>query len=242
MVKLNNVLAAREFINGTMWELLKADSTPACPSRPGLPDHLFTLKVVQADKLERIGDLRPTLPNPYVDLRRLPDERILGRTEVFPQSLEPRWGETFDIPLHHELAVRIVMVNRSPGGLDTPDTIIGESRLSLKPSAFDGSTPQNVWIHLSSSGGRSIDTRLLLRVFSDPISDSVAFHLGQGSRILYRYQKKIAQSLVKKVGKPCSYQNTFGQELIHHLTGCPLHSGTLITLQSEERCQTRSQI
>ncbi|KAI5479275.1 C2 domain protein [Pseudohyphozyma bogoriensis] len=199
LVKLNDVQAARKFLETTMFTKLKGERMAQLVEQNPLPNppprrHLFIVKVVRTERLQPAeGDSL----NAFVVLSDQGARRVISKTRTQFQTDEPRWSQGFDIPVSSPITLEAAVLNRRPGDGEGDD-LLGIATLQLNPSEFTART-RDVWVQLKDSRRRPTPSRLLLRISVDVEKDTVPFYLGRTSRILLRTEKEMAKSIVSKM-------------------------------------------
>ncbi|KAJ6518733.1 hypothetical protein C8R45DRAFT_949096 [Mycena sanguinolenta] len=191
-VKLNNVEAARRLLDN-MYTQIQADKIMEVGRRLNMADpqrFLFSVKVVRAEGLVPL-DHSPseTKMDSFV---KLSDSvgKVLAKTRTLPETLDPRWDETFDLSLDKRLWLTVSVHDSALAGqYDT----VGQVHLALDPRRFDDLLAHDLWMDLDSEG------RILLRVCMEPEKDDIQFYFGRAFRSLKRAESDMLRIFVDKI-------------------------------------------
>ncbi|WWD22030.1 hypothetical protein CI109_106518 [Kwoniella shandongensis] len=200
-VKLNNIEAARQQLD-QLYDMLRADDLSAYETTIGQDQseqqqqqqqqtYLFTVKIVLAEGLNLDGSNK--LPDSFVILSDEHGTRY-AKTRTIYDDADPRWDESFDIPVKGNAWFMATIRHRNLSG---KHDLLGRAYLRLDPAQHLDLMTRDVLLPLDSRG------HILLRVSMEGERDDIQFHFGRAFRWLKRTESDMVRTLVdKSVLKP----------------------------------------
>ncbi|OWZ78089.1 cytoplasmic protein [Cryptococcus neoformans Tu401-1] len=190
-VKLNNIQAARQQLD-KLYSLLRVDDLSAYDTSAPQSDNqqrnfLFTVKVVLAEGLAREGS--SSQPDAFVTVSDEHGTRHAKTRTVYDDS-NPRWDESFDIPVQHRSWFMVTVRHRNMVG---KHDLLGRAYLQLDPSQFSGVMARDALLTLDPKG------HILLKVGMEGEEDDMQFHFGRAFRCLKRTESDMIHTLVDKM-------------------------------------------
>ncbi|WVQ97784.1 hypothetical protein IAU59_004898 [Kwoniella sp. CBS 9459] len=208
-VKLNNIEVARQQLD-RLYDQMRVDdlsayepSTSIAPERP--QTFLFTVKIVLAEGL--ILDNPSKAPDSFVILSDEHGNRF-AKTRTIHDDPDPRWDESFDIPVKGNAWFMATVRHRNLSG---KHDLLGRAYLRLDPSQYVDLMSKDVLLPLDSRG------HLLLRVSMEGERDDIQYHFGRAFRWLKRTESDMVRIFVDKsvlkpiVSGPLDYNEAFGK-------------------------------
>lgn len=196
-VKLNNIEAARVLldklynkIDADQQARIIAENAPAVPEKRQRQRYIFTVKVVLGENLQPIKDTSATARiDSFVTLS---DERgtKVAKTRTIYETADPRWDETFDIPVEGSLWLAATVWDRKLVG---DHNLCGRAYLRLDPRYFSDFLNHELWLNLDTQG------RLLMRVSMEGEKDDILFYFGRAFRSLKRAESDMIRIIVDKM-------------------------------------------
>jgi hypothetical protein len=190
-VKLNNIEAARQQLDKLYQDMrvddLAAYETGEQPASADGQTFLFTVKIVLAEGLQMDGTSK--LPDSFVILSDEHGNRYAKTRTIFDDA-DPRWDETFDIPVRGAAWFMATLRHRNLAG---KHDLLGRAYLRLDPSQHVDLISKDTLLQLDSRG------HLLLRVSMEGERDDIQFHFGRGFRWLKRTEADMERLFVDKV-------------------------------------------
>lgn len=147
---------------------------------------LFTVKVVLAEGLAREGS--SSQPDAFVTVSDEHGTRHAKTRTVYDDS-NPRWDESFDIPVQHRSWFMVTVRHRNMVG---KHDLLGRAYLQLDPSQFSGVMARDALLTLDPKG------HILLKVGMEGEEDDMQFHFGRAFRCLKRTESDMIHTLVDK--------------------------------------------
>ncbi|KIR54463.1 cytoplasmic protein [Cryptococcus gattii Ru294] len=149
-VKLNNIQAARQQLD-KLYSLLRVDDLSAYDTSASQSDNqqrnfLFTVKIVLAEGLAREGSSGH--PDAFVTVSDEHGTRYAKTRTVYDDS-NPRWDESFDIPVQHRSWFMVTVRHRNMIG---KHDLLGRAYLQLDPSQFSGVMTRDSRLTLDPKG------------------------------------------------------------------------------------------
>lgn len=166
---------------------LSAYDTSASQSDNQQRKFLFTVKIVLAEGLAREGS--SSLPDAFVTVSDEHGRRYAKTRTVYDDS-NPRWDESFDIPVQHRSWFMVTVRHRNMIG---KHDLLGRAYLQLDPSQFSGVMTRDSRLTLDPKG------HILLKVGMEGEEDDMQFHFGRAFRCLKRTESDMIHNLVDKV-------------------------------------------
>ena len=190
-VKLNNVEAARQQLDRLYADMrvddLAAYETGAPPASPSAQTFLFTVKIVLAEGLSLDGSSKS--PDSFVILSDEHGNRYAKTRTIFDDA-DPRWDETFDIPVKGPAWFMATLRHRNIGG---KHDLLGRAYLRLDPGSYVDLISKDTLLPLDSRG------HVLLRVSMEGERDDIQFHFGRAFRWLKRTEADMVRLFVDRV-------------------------------------------
>ena len=168
-------------------DLAAYDTSEPIP-KPENQAYLFTVKIVGAEGL--ILDGVSKSPDSFVILSDEHGNRY-AKTRTINDDPDPRWDETFDIPVKGMAWFMCTVRHRSMTG---KHDLLGRAYLRLDPSQFADLISKDVLLPLDSRG------HILLRISMEGERDDIQFHFGRAFRWLKRTESDMVRTFVDKVG------------------------------------------
>ena len=159
------------------------------PDPTGAGNFLFSVKIVLAEGLQVDGSTK--LPDSFVILSDEHGNRY-AKTRTIYDDADPRWDETFDIPVKGSAWFMATMRHRNLSG---KHDLLGRSYLRLDPSQHVDLISKDVLLPLDTRG------HLLLRISMEGERDDIQFHFGRAFRWLKRTESDMVRIFVDKVGR-----------------------------------------
>ncbi|ORY22446.1 hypothetical protein BCR39DRAFT_473965 [Naematelia encephala] len=190
-VKLNNIEAARQQLD-KLYEVMRVDDLAAYDTSQPLPSpdqqhYLFTVKIVLAEGLAL--DSPNKLPDSFVILSDEHGNRY-AKTRTIYDDADPRWDETFDIPVKGNAWFMATIRHRQMTG---KHDLLGRAYLRLDPNQFADLISKDVLLPLDTRG------HLLLRISMEGERDDIQFHFGRAFRWLKRTESDMVRTFVDKM-------------------------------------------
>ncbi|KAK4689773.1 hypothetical protein P7C73_g321, partial [Tremellales sp. Uapishka_1] len=190
-VKLNNIEAARQLLDA-LYREMRVDELAAYELSEPLPTpdsqrYLFTIKIVLAEGLTLDGSSK--LPDSFVILSDEHGNRYAKTRTIYDDS-DPRWDETFDIPVRGSAWFMATVRHRTLGG---KHDLLGRSYLRLDPNQYMDMISKDVPLTLDSRG------HLLLRISMEGEREDIQFHFGRAFRWLKRTESDMVRIFVDKM-------------------------------------------
>lgn len=184
-----------------MYDLLRVDDLSAYDTSASQPDNqqrnfLFTVKVVLAEGLTREGSSGH--PDAFVTVSDEHGTRHAKTRTVYDDN-NPRWDESFDIPVQHRSWFMVTVRHRNMVG---KHDLLGRAYLQLDPSQFSGVMARDALLTLDPKG------HILLKVAMEGEEDDMQFHFGRAFRCLKRTESDMIHSLVDKASL-CFFKSNF---------------------------------
>jgi hypothetical protein len=193
--KLNNIESARQQLDKLYQDMrvddLAAYDTSEPIKRDDQQSYLFTVKIVHAEGL--IQDSGTKNPDTFVILSDEHGNRY-AKTRTIYDDADPRWDETFDIPLKGTAWFMVTLRHRVLAG---KHDLLGRAYLRLDPNQFADLISKDVLLPLDSRG------HVLLRISMEGERDDIQFHFGRAFRWLKRTESDMVRTFVDKVS--CLY-------------------------------------
>lgn len=149
---------------------------------------LFTIKIVLGEGLAVEGSSRA--PDAFVVLSDQDGNRY-AKTRTMYDSHDPRWDETFDIPVRQTAWFMVTVRHRSLTG---KHELLGRAYLRLDPAQYVDLISKDVLLPLNTKG------HVLLRISMEGERDDIQFHFGRAFRWLKRTESDMVRMFVDKVG------------------------------------------
>ncbi|WVR04402.1 hypothetical protein IAU60_001404 [Kwoniella sp. DSM 27419] len=201
-VKLNNIEAARQYLDKLYVQLRVDDLSAYDISQPVVQSRqrfLFTVKVVLAEGLAIDGS--SSLPDSFVILSDEHGTRFAKTRTVYDET-DPRWDETFDIPVTGSAWFMATVRHR---GLAGKHDLLGRAYLRLDPAHFIDLLTKDILLPLDTRG------HILLRVSMEGERDDIQYHFGRAFRWLKRTESEMVRILVDKTVNPLDYNEALGK-------------------------------
>lgn len=175
-----------------LYSLLRVDDLSAYDTSASQSDNqqrkfLFTVKIVLAEGLAREGSSGH--PDAFVTVSDEHGTRYAKTRTVYDDS-NPRWDESFDIPVQHRSWFMVTVRHRNTIG---KHDLLGRAYLQLDPSQFSGVMTRDSRLTLDPKG------HILLKVGMEGEEDDMQFHFGRAFRCLKRTESDMIHTLVDKV-------------------------------------------
>ena len=151
---------------------------------------LFTVKIVLAEGLSVDGS-SSKLPDSFVILSDEHGNRY-AKTRTIYDDADPRWDETFDIPVRGTAWFMATVRHRAAVG---KHDLLGRTYLRLDPSQHQDLIASDVLLPLDTRG------HILLRVSMEGERDDIQFHFGRAFRWLKRTESDMVRTFVDKVSR-----------------------------------------
>lgn len=167
-------------------DLAAYDTSPPLPP----PEHqvfLFTVKIVLAEGVSL--DSPTKLPDSFVILSDEHGNRY-AKTRTIYDDADPRWDETFDIPVRGSAWFMVTLRHRQLGG---KHDMLGRAYLRLDPHQHVDLMTRDVLLPLDTRG------HVLLRISMEGERDDIQFHFGRAFRWLKRTESDMVRTFVDKV-------------------------------------------
>lgn len=198
-VKLNNVEAARTQLD-KLYQDMRVDELAAYDTENPLPppeqqNYLFTVKIVLAEGLQ-VNDLNSRLADSFVILSDEHGNRY-AKTRTIYDDNDPRWDETFDIPVKGSAWFMATIRHRNIAG---KHDLLGRAYLRLDPSQYADLISKDMLLPLDTRG------HILLRISMEGERDDIQYHFGRAFRWLKRTESDMVRTFVDKV---CSCSASF---------------------------------
>ena len=190
-MKLNNIEAARQQLDKLYGEMrvdehaAREIASPATP--PDQQNYLFTVKIVLAEDISIDSNSR--LPDSFVIISDEQGNRYAKTRTIYDDS-DPRWDETFDIPLRGSAWFMATVRHRTLAG---KHDLVGRAYLRLDPSQHLDLISRDVLLPLDTRG------HLLLRISMEGERDDIQYHFGRAFRWLKRTEADMVRTFVDKV-------------------------------------------
>lgn len=190
-MKLNNIEAARQQLD-KLYRDMRVDDLAAYDTSEPIPvpeqqNYLFTVKVVLAEDLTM--DANHKLPDSFVILSDEQGNRY-AKTRTIYDDTDPRWDETFDIPVRASAWFMATVRHRVLTG---KHDLLGRAYLRLDPKQHVDLISRDVLLPLDTRGN------LLLRISMEGERDDIQFHFGRAFRWLKRTESDMVRTFVDKV-------------------------------------------
>ena len=190
-VKLNNIQSAREQLD-KLYQDMRVDDLAAYDTSEPIPtpeqqNYLFTVKIVLAEDLTL--DNSNKLPDSFVIISDEQGNRY-AKTRTIYDDADPRWDETFDIPVRGSAWFMATIRHRVLTG---KHELLGRAYLRLDPNQHMDLISRDVLLPLSTRG------QLLLRISMEGERDDIQFHFGRAFRWLKRTESDMVRTFVDKV-------------------------------------------
>jgi hypothetical protein len=167
-------------------ELAAYDTSEPLPN-PDTQNYLFTVKIVLAEGLTL--DTPNKLPDTFVIISDEHGNRYAKTRTIYDDS-DPRWDETFDIPVKGSAWFMATLRHRTLAG---KHDLMGRAYLRLDPRQFEDLISKDMVLPLDTRG------HLLLRVSMEGERDDIQFHFGRAFRWLKRTESDMVRTFVDKV-------------------------------------------
>ncbi|WWC87193.1 uncharacterized protein L201_002079 [Kwoniella dendrophila CBS 6074] len=190
-VKLNNIQSARQQLD-QLYEDLRVDDLSAYDVSELSPQattetFLFTVKIVLAEGLAMEGSTK--LPDSFVILSDEHGNRF-AKTRTIHDDTDPRWDESFDIPVKGSAWFMATIRHRNMTG---KHDLLGRAYLRLDPSQHVDLVPKDVLLPLDTRG------HVLMRVGMEGERDDIQYHFGRAFRWLKRTEADLVRIFVDKM-------------------------------------------
>lgn len=116
--------------------------------------------------------------------------RIIGRTRVIPETLNPRWEESFDCTFSGRGTLQVTVYDKD---VVTSDDVAGSATVILEPKSFEDLLPKDVWLDLHPRG------RMLLRIWVEGEKNDVQFHFGKAFRCIKRTRDDLVRIMIEQM-------------------------------------------
>jgi hypothetical protein len=190
-IKLNNIESARQQLDKLYMDMrvddLAAYDTSEPIKRPEQQSYLFTVKIVHAEGLSQDGSTKN--PDTFAILSDEHGNRY-AKTRTIYDDADPRWDETFDIPVKGTAWFMVTLRHRQLAG---KHDLMGRAYLRLDPNQFADLISKDVLLPLDSRG------HVLLRISMEGERDDIQFHFGRAFRWLKRTESDMVRTFVDKV-------------------------------------------
>ncbi|EAL21412.1 hypothetical protein CNBD1070 [Cryptococcus deneoformans B-3501A] len=232
-VKLNNIQAARQQLD-KLYDLLRVDDLSAYDTSASQPDNqqrnfLFTVKVVLAEGLTREGSSGH--PDAFVTVSDEHGTRHAKTRTVYDDN-NPRWDESFDIPVQHRSWFMVTVRHRNMVG---KHDLLGRAYLQLDPSQFSGVMARDALLTLDPKG------HILLKVAMEGEEDDMQFHFGRAFRCLKRTESDMIHSLMNPVLRHTLSRSAIKSVLKGHTNYPPAYNEALGKLSAVYKSAMRTQ-
>ena len=157
------------------------------PPTPSGQTYLFTVKMVLAEGIALDGSNK--LPDSFVIISDEHGNRY-AKTRTIYDDADPRWDETFDIPVRGPAWFMATVRHRVLAG---KHDLLGRAYLRLDPSQHVDLISKDVVLPLDSRG------HLLLRISMEGERDDIQYHFGRAFRWLKRTEADMIRTFVDKV-------------------------------------------
>lgn len=157
-------------------------------AKPSDQASLFTIKIVLGEGLVAEGTSRA--PDAFVVLSDEHGKRHAKSRTIYDDH-DPRWDETFDIPIRSSAWFMITVKHRSLTG---NHSAIGRAYLRLDPEQYVDYISKDVLLPLNTRG------HVLMRISMEGERDDIQFHFGRAFRWLKRTESDMVRLFVDKVG------------------------------------------
>jgi hypothetical protein len=168
-------------------DLSAYETSEPLPS-PENQNYLFTIKIVLAEGLSMENPSK--LPDSFVIISDEHGNRY-AKTRTIYDDADPRWDETFDIPIRGSAWFMASIRHRALAG---KHDLLGRAYLRLDPRLFEDLISKDMLLPLDTRG------HLLLRVSMEGERDDIQFHFGRAFRWLKRTESDMVRTFVDKVG------------------------------------------
>ncbi|WWD07979.1 hypothetical protein V865_006089 [Kwoniella europaea PYCC6329] len=192
-VKLNNIEAARQQLD-QLYDQMRVDDLSAYDvvegsAQNGHQAYLFTVKIVLAEGLTLESNNKS--PDSFVILSDEHGNRY-AKTRTIYDDTDPRWDESFDIPVKGSAWFMATVRQRNITG---KHDLLGRAYLRLDPSQHVDLLSKDVLLPLDTRG------HLLMRVAMEGERDDIQYHFGRAFRWLKRTESDMVRTFVDKVSK-----------------------------------------
>ncbi len=178
-------------------DLAAYDASVPIPT-PEQQNYLFTVKVVLAEDLTMEASSK--LPDSFVIISDEQGNRY-AKTRTIYDDADPRWDETFDIPVRGSAWFMATIRHRALKG---KHELLGRAYLRLDPNLHLDLISRDVLLPLNTRG------HLLLRISMEGERDDIQFHFGRAFRWLKRTEADMVRTFVDKV-RPNSGTCAYGR-------------------------------
>nr|XP_019005449.1 uncharacterized protein I203_02304 [Kwoniella mangroviensis CBS 8507]OCF68910.1 hypothetical protein I203_02304 [Kwoniella mangroviensis CBS 8507] len=190
-VKLNNIEAARQQLD-QLYDQMRVDDLSAYDVaggsvQSGYQAYLFTVKIVLAEGLTLESNNKS--PDSFVILSDEHGNRY-AKTRTIYDDTDPRWDESFDIPVKGSAWFMATVRHRNITG---KHDLLGRSYLRLDPSQHGDLLSKDVLLPLDTRG------HLLMRVAMEGERDDIQYHFGRAFRWLKRTESDMVRTFVDKM-------------------------------------------
>ncbi|KAL7421167.1 hypothetical protein Q5752_004052 [Cryptotrichosporon argae] len=189
-VKLNNIDSARNQLD-KLYQELRVDELasyqPVDEVVPTQKTFLFTVKIVLAEGLVHEGSSKA--PDAFIVLSDEHGNRY-AKTRTVYAEFDPRWDETFDVPVRGPAWFMITARHRSLAG---KHDVLGRALLLLDPQEHTNLVSKDVLLPLDSAG------QVLVRLSVEGERDDIQFHFGRAFRWLKRTEADMVRVFVDKM-------------------------------------------
>jgi hypothetical protein len=168
-------------------ELAAYDTSEPIPM-PEQQNYLFSVKIVLAEGLA-MPDGSTKLPDSFVILSDEHGNRYAKSRTIYDDT-DPRWDETFDIPVRGSAWFMATIRHRNLAG---KHDLLGRAYLRLDPSQHVDLITKDVLLPLDTKG------HILLRISMEGERDDIQFHFGRAFRWLKRTESDMVRTFVDKV-------------------------------------------
>lgn len=168
-------------------ELAAYDTSEPIPM-PEQQNYLFSVKIVLAEGLA-MPDGSTKLPDSFVILSDEHGNRYAKSRTIYDDT-DPRWDETFDIPVRGSAWFMATIRHRTLAG---KHDLLGRAYLRLDPSQHVDLITKDVLLPLDTKG------HILLRISMEGERDDIQFHFGRAFRWLKRTESDMVRTFVDKV-------------------------------------------
>lgn len=200
-IKLNNIESARQQLDKLYMDMrvddLAAYDTSEPIKRPEQQSYLFTVKIVHAEGLTQDGSTKN--PDAFAILSDEHGNRY-AKTRTIYDDADPRWDETFDIPVKGTAWFMVTLRHRALAG---KHDLLGRAYLRLDPNQFADLISKDVLLPLDTRG------HVLLRISMEGERDDIQFHFGRAFRWLKRTESDMVRTFVDKV-RPLASRSSGG--------------------------------
>lgn len=157
--------------------------------KPDQQTYLFTVKIVLAEGLAM--DNGNKLADSFVILSDEHGNRY-AKTRTIYDDVDPRWEETFDIPIRGSAWFMATVRHRVLTG---KHDLLGRAYLRLDPRLYEDLISKDVLLPLDTRG------HLLFRISMEGERDDIQFHFGRAFRWLKRTESDMVRTFVDKVSR-----------------------------------------